>query len=207
MHRKTTKRAYGGLARSWWTVGGATLLLVFLVTGRAGDLPFMESFDDVPDVLLHNHNAWQSRQQNDAQAQAATVFAGAKAGVVATNALLWRNFNDADATNVWIDFYGWQEYPEDSDPPELAGSVAASFFVGMDGKIHATSNANWVALNCTVPSNAWRRFTVNLDYKASRWSLYVADEVPNRVATPIALDLPFFSQSTNTYFSTFRVKN
>lgn len=174
---------------------------------HAGDLPFIETFDDTPDVLLHNYREWQAHQQSDVQAQQAVKYAGTQSAVVATNALLWQNFSDATATNIWLDFYGYQEYPDDNTPPDLQGSVAASFFVGMNGTVYATSNATWVPLSYTVPEGAWRRFTVNLDYSASTWSLYVADEVPNRIATPVAVDLPFYTSSTNTYFRAFKVKN
>ena len=173
----------------------------------AADLPFVETFDDTPDVLLHNYREWNAQQQSDAQAQQAVKYAGPQAAVVSTNAMLWQNFNDATATNVWIDFYGHQEHPDDNAPPDLQGSVAACFFVGVGGVIHVTSNATWVPVSYTVPNNAWRRFSVNLDYTTSTWSLYAADDVPNRLSTAVAVDLPFYTSSTNTYFRRFRVKN
>jgi hypothetical protein len=36
-----------------------------------------------------------------------------------------------------------------------------------------------------VPSNTWRRYTVNLDYPAQRWSLFLASEVPNALAVAV----------------------
>ena len=190
--------------QSLWVMAMSVLLSA---GARAGDVPFMEPFDDAPGVLLHNYRGWNASRQQDAQAQQGQVFAGTKAAVVSTNAVLWQEFNDSSVTNVWLDFYGWQEYPTNNTPPDLEGSVAASFFVGTDGKIRATSNSTWVTLNYTVPANTWRRFTINLDYTTSRWSLYAADNVPNRLATPVATDLPFHSSSTNAYFRAFRVKN
>lgn len=188
-----------------WALAGAAALMA--AAALAGDLPFIESFETQTSVVLHNHNDWRARRQQDAQVQGNVVFAGSQAGVVATNALLWQNFGDATATNVWIDFYARQQHPPNNDPPELAGSVAAAFYVGTDGKIRAISNATWVTLDVTVPSNAWRRYTVNLDYGAQEWSLYVADEVPNRLATAVAEGLKFRTGSTNAYLQTFRVKN
>ncbi|MDA0989175.1 MAG: hypothetical protein O3A51_00295 [Verrucomicrobia bacterium] len=154
--------------RLWGWVSAITVLAI---VAMAGDVPFMEPFDDNPDARLHNYRTWQARRQQDAQTQQSVVFAGTKAAVIATNALLSQPFSDVTATNVWVDFYGWQHYPTSNVPPELQGSIAASFFVGADGMIRATSNSTWVTLNYTVPSNSWRRFTVNLDYVSSIWSL------------------------------------
>lgn len=193
----------------FWSV----LLALFLTAGvgwaaeSTAALPYMEPFDDYTDTRVHGRNAWQAQRAGDVQAQTAVVYAGARAAIVATNSLLWNRFDDPTATNVWIDFYARQAYPLDDTPPVLATNAAAVFYVDSSGYIRALSNTTWVVLDTVVPSNVWRRYTVNLDYVAARWSLYLADEVPNRLSTPVAEDLAFSSTSTNTHFRTFRVKN
>jgi len=189
---------------------GITLLawcLVSACAARAEDVPFVETFDDRTTGVLHNQHGWQSRLQNDAQVQTATVFEGAKAGIVETNSIVWNNFTDTTATNAWVDFYARGSHPSSSTAPTLTGSVAAAFYFDADGKIRAISNSTWVTLDYTVGEGQWHRFSVNLDYNDQTWELHVADNEPNRLATPLATNLAFSSSSTNTYFRRFRVKN
>ena len=193
-----------------WRAGPVALLcgLVLLVGVCLADNTFFtEDFDDRTTGVLHNQNEWAAHRQNDAQVQTATKFAGAKAALVATNAVVWHNFSDDTATNVWIDFYAYVTHPADNSAPSLDGSVAGAFFVGTNGVIHALSNTTWVTTGTTVPSNTWRRFTVNLDYSKSDWSLYIASDVPNALSSAVATNLKFTSSSTNVFFKKFRVKN
>ena len=185
--------------------GGALTLLAGVCFAQTTF--FSEDFDERTTGVLHNQNAWAAHRQNDAQVQSATRFAGTQAALVATNAVVWHNFSDATATNVWIDFYAYVTHPTDDSAPDLNGSVAGAFFVGTHGVIHALSNTTWVTMATTVPSNTWRRFTVNLDYNSSDWSLYVASDVPNALSSVVATNLKFTSSSTNTYFKRFRMKN
>jgi len=173
----------------------------------AEDVPFIETFDDRTTGVLHNQHGWQARKQNDAQVQTDVTYAGAKAGTVETNSLVWNTFTNASATNVWVDFYARLEYPSDNDPPTLTGSVAAAFYLDTAGKIRAVSNDSWMVLDYTVESNTWYRFSVNLDYDESRWELHVADSTPNELSTKVATNLAFSASSTNEYFHAFRVKN
>ncbi|MBT3295997.1 MAG: hypothetical protein HN919_01465 [Verrucomicrobia bacterium] len=193
-----------------WRVGSVALVcaLALLAGVSLADKTFFtEDFDTRATGLLHNQNEWVAHRQNDAQVQAATKYAGSKAALVATNAVVWRNFSDTTATNVWIDFYAYVTHPTDNSAPSLDGSVAGAFFVGTNGVIHALSNTTWVATATTVRSNSWRRFTVNLDYATSNWALHVASDIPNAIASVVATNLKFSSSSTNAYFKTFRIRN
>jgi hypothetical protein len=188
-------------------IAAAALAAVcFRTPAGAQEVPFAETFDSRTAGALHGQNQWQAHRQNDAQVQTAVVYAGGKAAAVTTNTTAWRGFSGA-ATNVWVDFYARVPRPAAGAAPALVGSVAAAFYVAEDGTIRATSNAAWVALNHTVPSNAWHRFTVHLDYAAERWDLYAADDTPNRLSTPVATNIPFSSLSTNTGFRGFRIRN
>jgi hypothetical protein len=196
------------MVRGLWSVVCGLLLCAFSSPAAADDVPFKEPFDELSSGVLHNQNQWQAQQVNNAQVQTATVFAGSKATAVTTNTLVWHNFTNATATNVWIDFYARVPYPANADPPSLTGSVAAAFFVTPEGKVKAVSNDTWVTFdNWTVPSNTWQRFTLHLDYGASNWALYAAGTVPNSLSTALATNLAFSSSSTNTYLRRFRVKN
>ncbi|NQT91782.1 MAG: hypothetical protein HQ559_03400 [Lentisphaerae bacterium] len=193
------KRSFQGL--------GVLVLGAVALSAVAETVPFIETFDDRDTGVLHNQHGWQARKQNDARVQTTTKFAGAKAGLVETNSIVWNTFTNSNATNVWIDFYGRMSYPTNDTAPALTGSVTAAFFVGTTGQIWAVSNDTWVTLNHTIPSNTWRRFSVHLDYGNSRWELHVAGDEPNTLSTPVATNLVFSASSTNEYFKTFRVKN
>ncbi len=183
-------------------------MLLPVMPALAGDVPFSETFDAMNVGSLHGQNNWQADRQSDARVQASTVYAGAQSGLMGTNTLVWQSFTNSAATNVWVDYYSLISYPSDATPPALTGSVAAAFFVTDTGSIKALSNTTWMTFGSyTVPNGSWQRFSVNLDYQASKWGLYVAGDTPNELSTMIATNLAFSSSSTNTYFKVFKVKN
>ena len=205
---KVTQKHRGA---TWVRAIGAAAI-VAMVSGLshrtgAADLPFVEDFASRSEGVLHGQNQWQADRQNDAQVQTSIAYDGSKATVVSTNATVWRDFGDADATNVWIDFYARVPHPTNSTPPVVSSNAVAAFYVAADGGIRAISNDTWVTTGTTIPSNTWYRFTVNLDYGASNWSLYAVDDTPSKLATPVATNLKFQTTATNTYFHRFRIKN
>ncbi len=173
----------------------------------AQSVPFIETFEDRDVGALHNQNNWSARHQNDAQVQSATVFAGSQAGNIGTNAVIWHGFTNVAATNVWIDFYARSAYPTNSSAPSLTGSVAAAFYITQSGSVIGISNDTCITMSYTVSCNTWHRFTVNLDYDNEIWSLFAADNTPNKLSTIISTNLAFSANSTNEYFRRFRVKN
>jgi len=194
----------------WVTVAVSLVALASVLSHRtrAADLPFVEDFDSRSAGVLHNQNQWQSRRQNDAQVQTSITFDGSKAGMLSTNATVRRDFGDTDATNVWVDFYARVPHPTNSAPPVISSNAVAAFYIAGDGSIRAISNDTWIiTTGTTIPSNTWYRFTVNLDYGTSNWSIYAVDGTPNKLATPVVTNLKFQSTATNTYFHRFRIKN
>jgi hypothetical protein len=183
------------------------LCLFVSIFAVAQDVPFVESFDSLDSGALHNQNDWSARHQNDAQVESSTVYAGGNAATLGTNTVVWHDFTNSAATNVWVDFYARSSYPTNSSEPSIDGSVAAAFYIDKDGKIRAISNNTWVTLGYTVSSNEWHRFTVNLDYVNEKWSIFAADDTPNKLSTIVATNLAFSASSTNEYFHRFRVKN
>ncbi len=184
------------------------IMLMPIISAFAGDVPFAETFDTLNVGSLHNQNNWQTKQQSDARVQNSTVYAGAQAGLMGTNTVVWQSFTNSAATNVWVDYYARVTYPADSTPPTLTGSVAAVFFVTDTGSIKALSNDTWLTFSSyTVPDGSWQRFSVNLNYTTKKWALYAANDTPNSLSTTIATNLAFSSKSTNTYFKVFRIKN
>jgi hypothetical protein len=183
------------------------LFLFVSIFAAAQGVPFIESFDSLDSGALHNQNDWSARHQNDAQVESSTVYAGGNAATLGTNTVVWHDFTDSTATNVWVDFYARSAYPTNSSVPSLTGSVAAAFYIDKDGAIVAVSNNTWVTLNYTVSSNEWHRFSVNLDYQNKKWSIFAADDTPNKLSTIVATNLAFSASSTNEYFHRFRVKN
>lgn len=196
------------MKRSWNSRGLFLGALLAAGSAQAQSLPFSDTFDGSPVGSLDGQNGWNALRQNDAQVQTATVFAGSGAVVVSTNATVSHAFSSLVATNVWVDFCARPPKPPDNGNPALAGSVAAAFFLGNDGKLRAVSNTTWVALNAvTLQPDQWYRFSVNLNYRASKWALYVANSTPNALATVVATNLAFSSSNTNTYFRRFRIRN
>jgi len=205
---KATRRHRGTI----WALAAGTAAVVALISGfsirtGAAGLPFAEDFDSRSAGTLHGQNQWQTRQQNDVQVQTSISFDGNKAGMVSTNATLWRNFGDVNATNVWIDFYARVPHPTNNTPPVISSNAVAAFYIAADGTVRAISNDTWITTGTTIPSNTWYRFTVNLDYGTSNWSIYAVDGTPHKLATPVVTNLKFQSTATNMYFHRFRIKN
>ena len=173
----------------------------------AQGVPFIEPFDSLNDGSLHGQNGWSARRQSDALVTNSVAYAGGQSAMMGTNTVVWHDFTDTTATNVWIDFYARSAYPTNSSVPSLTGSVAAAFYIDKDGAIVAVSNNTWVTLSYTVSSNEWHRFSVNLDYQNKKWSIFAADNTPNKLSTIVATNLAFSASSTNEYFHRFRVKN
>ncbi len=206
-HRRTT------ILRSAITVAPAVALgllacAVWLpAIVRAADVPHAESFDDANAGALHGQDGWQAQDPNNAQVQSATVYAGDQAVVVSTNTVVWQNFTNETASNVWVDFYAKVPHPTNDTAPDIQGRYAAAFYPDSSGKIHAISNSTWVTLNYTLTAGEWYRFTINMNYDTERWALHVSDATPNAMATPVATNLQFSTTSTNAYFHRFRIKN
>ena len=140
--------------------------------------------------------------------QEGTTFEGARGLSVGDSTVVWRSFTNTTATNVWVDFYARiPDWAPSAGDPVLTNSVAGAFYITDTGFIRAISNDTWVTLNYKMPSNTWQRFSVNLDYIASNWAIYVADDVPNALSSNVVSGLKFSSSSTNQYFHTFRVRN
>jgi len=171
-------------------------------------LPAVETFESRPAGYLDAQGDWNAAPVSKVQVQTVTVHGGSKAGIVGTNSLATLHVPEAAATNVWIDFHVRTQPRPVAATPSLSGDAAAGFYIDGSGAIIARSNATWVTLSgFAVEADAWYRFSVNLNYTSRRWSLHVADDTPNRLATHLATNLAFSATGTNTYFHSFRVKN
>jgi hypothetical protein len=124
---------------------------------------------------------------------------------VTTNALCSHSFTDVTATNVWVDFYTRVPLAGTGSAPAVTNG-AAYFYVDSDGKVRAISNNTWVVFDNVVPADTWQRFSVHLDYVTETWELHLAGATPGELATPVATNLAFAANSTNTYFKGFRIQ-
>ena len=195
-------------------ISAALVLSMLLAAGvvvrpaRSQGLPAVETFESRPEGYLDSQGDWSGAPAVKVQVQTATVHAGSKAGVVGTNSIATLDVPDTAATNVWIDFHVRTQPRPVATTPSLSAGAVAGFYVNGSGAIVARSNATWVTVpDFTVAADTWYRFSVNLDYSQSRWDLYVADDTPNKLATPLVTNLAFTSTATNTYFHSFRIKN
>jgi hypothetical protein len=177
------------------------------LSSHAGDMLFAENFDSLTPGDVHNQNAWVSEPTTNAQIQSAIKFAGAQAASIGSNGWIRQEFNDATATNVWVDFRAYVDWPASAAVPYLDTLDGGGFYVGSNGVVHVWSNTTWVSTSTTVPENVWRRFTVNIDYASSNWALYVASDVPNALSAPVATGLPFNPSATNDHLTRLTFEN
>ena len=197
------------MSKSW------SLICVFLMAAAFCDratlgqeLPFVETFESMSAGSLDGKADWSAIPQANAQVQTTTVYAGDKACILGSNTMISRSFPGDGETNVWIDFCARLQPRAFSLQPRLSDDAVAGFYFDQSGHIVARSNDTWVTLTgFTIPSNTWQRFSINLDYNASSWAIFVAGDIPNELATAVATNLAFTSTATNTCFHSFRVKN
>lgn len=181
----------------------------FLVDAHAyGDMSliFLENFDNKSLGGLNMINDWLTSPLDDVSVQTDISFRGGKA-LRLNEATVWHGFDDATATNVWIDFYAMPVQRASS--PTMPSGATAGFYVNTSGRVVAYSNATWVTLTdaVTITADTWYRFTLNVDYDADTWGIYVADDTPNILATTLATNLVLKSGTTNASIRSFRMKN
>lgn len=189
----------------WMNMGSNS---VFTTYGAAtfAALPFIETFEERTSGILHGQNGWVTSPVGGVEVQTSVVYAGSKAGQMVTNSSLEHDFGDTGVTNMWLDLCARPAFR--SVAPTIGDGPSAIFYVNKNGYINALSNSTWVNFsNYQLSSNQWYRFTIYLDYGASRWELYVADNVPNRLATMLSTNLSFAAGATNVAFKKFKVMN
>ncbi len=112
--------------------------------------------------------------------------------------------NAAGATDVWMDWYA-KPQPKPAAPiyiRDVALKSTGAFYVNPSGYVVAMSNTTWVTYtNVVLATNAWVRFSLNLDYAADTWSLYAADSTPNALVTNVFRDVPFHTNVAATALS------
>jgi len=188
---------------------------VNFLTAYAAYLPFTETFEDSPAYMANTlgtwpvQHGWRASPAAYAQVQSSVVYGGSKAGSTSNN-ILYHAFLGSPATNVWVDFYAIPQRRALAGtlPQNLCNSNSTTaFYVNDAGNVVVLSNTTWlaVATNYVIPTNTWVRFSINLNYASSNWSLYVAGSVSNAMATNLAQNLAFQGSATNTTFGMFRV--
>jgi autotransporter-associated beta strand protein len=185
------------------------------LTEYAAYLPFLETFDDSPAGMANTlgtlpvQHGWRASPAAYSRVQDSVVFSGTKAGSTSNN-ILTHSFLGSPATNVWVDFYTKPQRKAltGTPPQDLCNSKSTTaFYVNDAGNVVVLSNTTWVAVstNYVIPSNSWVRFSLNLDYANSNWSLYAAGSATNTLATILATNLPFQGTATNAAFGKFRI--
>ncbi|MFO7870664.1 MAG: thrombospondin type 3 repeat-containing protein [Kiritimatiellia bacterium] len=209
------REARGGRRRSFLT-GAVCLLLARFALPAVGALPFKETFEDSPAGMASNTaSPWAGQHEWEANADgtnntyvqtAAAYSTSVKAGSM-TNATIEHALSGGSATNVWIDFYARSPRRIRSASVTPSANAAAAFYIDNAGYINALSNDTWITVSSyTVPTGDWTRFTLNLNYASSNWSLYTAGSTPNATATNLVSSFPFQSSATNGAIGTFRIR-
>jgi len=182
-----------------------------LLTGISSPLPFLETFEDSPPDMastlgtLQPQHGWRSSPTAGTRVQNSVAYGGSKAASL-SNSVMWHKFAGEPATNVWVDFYSIGQR-RTGPTPSVDSSDVAAFFINYAGNVVALSNSTWLTLstNYVIPSNAWVRFSVNLNYAQSNWSIYVAGSSSNELSTNLAVNLAFQGTATNTTLEKFQV--
>ncbi len=196
--------ALSATKRRLWQQGVAliALSLLWLVTGsHAGEVLLVDNFDQLTPGDLNGQNGWQSEPSNNVQVQSAIAFSAGQAVRVDEGGLVQRAFTDDAATNVWVDFRAYIDWPEESGGPTLDSRDGGGFYIAQYGVLRVWSNTTWVSTSTVVPEGVWHRFTLHMDYASSSWALYVANDVPNALSVPVATGLPFSPTATNTFLT------
>jgi len=181
----------------------------FLVDAHAyGDMSllFTENFDNKSLGGLNMINDWLTSPVDEVEVQSDVSFRGGKA-LRLNEATVWHGFDDTTATNVWVDFYAMPV--QRASDPTMPSAATAGFYVNTSGRIVAYSNTTWVTLSdaVTISDDTWYRFTLNMDYNARKWGIYVADNTANALSTTLATNLVLKSGTTNSSLTSFRMKN
>ena len=187
----------------------AGLAAMLFVAGLVAEtLPFVDNFEGRAQGILDGQGDWLGLPDTNVQVQTSTVYAGDRAMVVGRNSLAQMVSSTPNATNVWIDFAAYVQPHPFNLQPRLREDSVSGFYFNSFGNIVAWSNNTWVTLSAyTVPTNAWQRFTINLNYKTREWGIYIAGSTPNTFATPVATNLAFNISVTNAYFKKFTIRN
>ena len=203
-HSKTTPRR--ALARDWaWGLVGLVVVLMVMPVFSADQL-ILENFDALPLGPLEQTNGWVTAPSASVVVQGDAAWRGGQA-VTAVGADVEISFTNSTATNVWVDFYAMPELGTRRAPPT---DMTGELFVDTNGYFVVSSNATWVTMDHISPisTGRWYRISINVNYESRTWGLYVADDTPNRLSTPVATDLPFQpSASTNASLTLFRAEN
>lgn len=167
----------------------------------AATLPFVESFDGLSTGALHGQNGWNATDA-DIAVQTANAYSGRAVALV--DGYGFHGVNAAGATDVWMDWYA-KPQPKPAAPVyirDVALKSTAAFYLNPSGYVVAMSNTTWLTYTHVVlATNAWVRFSVNLDYAADTWSLYAADSTPNALVTNVFRDVPFHTNVAATALS------
>jgi len=190
------------------------------LAGGIWTLPYVESFDSAPLPSVHNWHGLTASPSNSFFAQNTYYYQGGRAMAVSTGQLTLA-ITDATATNVWVDMYVKMGALVTESAPVLPTNQASAFYVNKSGYFVAYNGtvSNWITLtnsytniayrtDAVTPVNVtnWFRVIINQDFGSKQWSLFTADNATNRIATNIAANLGFCT-NTISQFGGFSITN
>jgi len=189
--------------------------------GGIWTLPYVENFDVAPLGSVLTWHGLTSSPPNSIVVQSSSYFQGGRAMAAASTGQVDLVITDNTATNVWFDMYVKMNVLMGEDSVSLPTNQASAFFVNKNGYVVAYNGtiSNWITLtnsytniaytaNPVAPVNGtnWFRVIINQDFQAKQWSIFKADNVTNRIATNIAANLGFCT-NTLTSFGGFSMTN
>ncbi len=152
-------------------------------------MPFVEDFEALDLGDLDGQNGWEA---SGAIVQTHTVREGLQAAeIIESDGFVRRTFVDAQ-TNVWTDFHYQPVFFEDP-PSGIDPDATAVLYFNADGHpVVYNGQEPQVIESFTVATGSWVRVTVQSDYVAKTWDLYL-DGASKRTG------LAFYSAETTHY--------
>lgn len=121
--------------------------------------------------------------------------------------------SDNTATNVWTDMYLKMGVLTTLSSPPLQTNTVCAFYIN-DGYITAYDgtagrwlmmtnsymNGVWTSSAVSqISTVSWCRIIIHQDFGSSNWSIWKADNITNRLASNIALNLGFYTNTATKY--------
>jgi len=205
-----------------WFVGCLLAVLVFgcsLACFAASALPWSDGFETAPLGSADGWNGLTATPPLTMLVQNSVSYSGNQSIAVSTG-ILNLAISDNTATNVWTDMYLKMGVLTSLSSPPLPTNTVCAFYIN-DGYITAYDGTagRWLMMTNSYTNGVWTssavsqistvnwcRIIIHQDFGSSKWSIWKADNITNRIASNIALDLGFYTNIAAKY-NAFSISN
>ena len=133
-------------------------------------MPFAEDFDALTLGDLNGQNGWVA-DGVDVQSNVTYGASAKAASITSTDGSMTHTFGGAE-TDVWTDMMV-QAVPGNDADVTMAADATFGVYAASNGHWVVFDGTNTVELTDTVSTGVWTRVTINSDYVAKTWDLYL----------------------------------